>query len=84
MDKEKKLQFQAEPGMNFLIESYSLHNVHFKELYSHAEKVAKSQVYTSQKDLGTRSGRTIRRLVYAGVAASLLVAVILIPIKTGF
>jgi hypothetical protein len=84
MDKEKKLQFQAEPGMNFLIESYSLHNVHFKELYAHAEKVAKSQVYTSQKDLGTRPGRTIRRLVYAGVAASLLVAVILIPIKTGF
>jgi hypothetical protein len=84
MDKEKKLQFQAEPGMNFLIESYSLHNVHFKELYAHAEKVAKSQVYTSQKDLGTRSGRTIRRLVYAGVAASLLAAVILIPIKTGF
>jgi nucleoid DNA-binding protein len=28
-DKEKKLQFQAEPGMNFLIESYSLHDVHF-------------------------------------------------------
>jgi len=84
MDKEKKLQFQAEPGMNFLIESYSLHNVHFKELYPHTEKVAKSQVYTSGKDSGTRTGKTIRRLVYAGVAASLLAAVILIPVKTGF
>src|SRR4030043_2304111 len=83
-DKEKKLQFQAEPGMNFLIESYSLHNVHFKELYAHAEKVTKSQVYTSGKDSGTRHRKTIRTLIYTGVAASLLAAVILVPVKTGF
>jgi hypothetical protein len=83
MDKEKKLQFQAEPGMNFLIESYGLHNVHFKELFAHAEKAAKSEVYTSEKDSGVRHKKTIRRLVYTGLAASLLAAVILIPVKTG-
>lgn len=83
-DKEKKLQFQAEPGMNFLIESYSLHDIHFKELYAHAEKAAKSQVYISQPDSGIRRRKTVRALVYTGIAASLLAAVILIPVKTGF
>ncbi|OFY68996.1 MAG: hypothetical protein A2Y71_01135 [Bacteroidetes bacterium RBG_13_42_15] len=84
MDKEKKLQFQAEPGMNFLIESYSLHDIHFKELYAHAEKAAKSQVYISQPDSGIRRRKTVRALIYAGIAASLLAAVVLMPFKAGF
>jgi hypothetical protein len=84
MDKEKKLQFLAEPGMNFLIESYSLHDVHFKELFTHAEKAAKSQLYISQPDSGIRRRKTVRALIYTGIAASVLAAVILIPVKTGF
>jgi nucleoid DNA-binding protein len=83
-DKEKKLQFQAEPGMNFLIESYSLHDVHFRELFSQAEKPVKSQSYFSQEDRSVRRRKTVRVLVYTGIAASLLAAVILIPVRTGF
>lgn len=83
-DKEKKLQFQAEPGMNFLIESYSLHNIHFKELYADFEKGTKSKVYISGEDRTAHRGKTVRRIVYTGIAASLLVALVLIPIRTGY
>jgi len=83
MDRQKKLQFQAEPGMNFLIESYSLSDVHFKELFAQTEKPIKSQLYISQEDRSRRRRKTVRALVYTGVAASLLAAAILIPVKTG-
>jgi hypothetical protein len=83
-DKEKKLQFQAEPGMNFLIESYSLHNIHFREMYADLGKGTKSRRYITGEDSGTGRGKTIRRLVYTGIAASLLVALVLIPVKTGY
>jgi hypothetical protein len=84
LDKEKKLQFQAEPGMNFLIESYSLHNIHFREMYADLEKGIKSRRYITGEDSGTGRGKTIRRLIYTGIAASLLVALVLIPVKTGY
>jgi hypothetical protein len=70
--------------MNFLIESYSLHDVHFKELYSQAAKPLKSQSYFSQEDKSVRRRKTVRVLVYTGIAASLLAVVILIPVRTGF
>lgn len=83
-DKEKKLQFQSEPGMNFLIESYSLHNIHFREIYADLEKGTKSSRYIAEEYSGTGRGKRIRRLVYTGIAASLLVALVLIPVKTGY
>jgi len=83
-DKEKKLQFQSEPGMNFLIESYSLHNIHFREMFPDLEKRAKSSRYLTGEDSRAGRGKTIRRLVYTGIAASLLVALVLIPVKTGY
>lgn len=83
MDKQKKLQFQSEPGMNFLIESYSLADVHFKELFSQSEKPVKSRLYISQEERKVGGRKTIRALVYTGIAASLLAAAILIPVKTG-
>ncbi len=83
MDKQKRIQFQSEPGMNFLIESYSLSDIHFSELFSQTEKPLKSQVYISQEDISRRRRKTVRALVYTGVAASLLAAAILIPVKTG-
>jgi hypothetical protein len=82
-DKQRIIQFQSEPGMNFLVESYSLSDVHFSELFSQAEKPLRSQVYISQEDSNRRRRKTVRALVYTGVAASLLAAVILIPVKTG-
>lgn len=83
-DKEKKLQFQPEPGMNFLIESYSLHNIHFREIYADLEKGSKPRVYISMEDSVTLRGKTIRRFIYTGIAASLLVALVLIPVRTGY
>ena len=84
MDKEKKLQFQAEPGMNFLIESYSLHDLHFRELFAFNEKPVRSPVFISREDQNVRRRKTVRTLIYTGIAASLLAAVILIPLNTGF
>jgi len=83
MDKQKKIQFQSEPGMNFLIESYGLSDIHFSELLLQIEKPLKSQVYISHEDISRRRRKTVRALVYTGVAASLLAAAILIPAKTG-
>ncbi len=83
MDKQKRIQFQSEPGMNFLIESYSLSDIHISELFSQTEKPLKSRVYISQEDISRRRRKTVRALVYTGVAASLLAAAILIPVKTG-
>lgn len=83
MDKQKRILFKSEPGMNFLIESYSLSDIHFSELFSQSEKPLKSRLYISQDERSKRRRRTIRALVYTGVAASLLAAAILIPVKTG-
>jgi nucleoid DNA-binding protein len=83
MDKQKRIQFQSEPGMNFLIESYSLSDVHFSEFFSQTEKSVRSRVYVSQEDIGRRRRKTVRALIYTGIAASLLAAAILIPVKTG-
>jgi hypothetical protein len=82
-DKEKKLQFFAEPGMNFLIESYGFHDIHIQNFYADFDKGTKSRVYMAGEDSAVNEGKTIRRIFYTGIAATLLMALIFIPVRIG-
>ena len=83
-DKQKNLQFQPELSINFLLESYGLTNVYFREMYQAIGQGIKSSRYVTTGMSVINRRKRIRRLVYTGIAASLLAAMILIPIKTGY
>lgn len=83
-DKQKNIQFQAELSSNFLLESYGLSDVYFREMYKAVEQAAKPSRYISAEMSVSNRKKRIRRLVYTGIAASLLAAMVLIPIKTGY
>lgn len=83
-DKQKNLQFQAELSTNFLLESYSLSDVYFREMYQSADLDPRHSRYISAEMSDSNRRKKIRRLVYTGIAASLLAAMVLIPMKTGY
>lgn len=83
-DKQKNLQFQAELSKNFLLESYSLSDIYFREMYKAVESSTRPSRYISADIYASNRKKRIRRLVYTGIAASLLTAMVLIPIKTGY
>jgi nucleoid DNA-binding protein len=82
LDKHRKLQFQSELSTNFLLESYGLSDVYIRSMYQSA--VRGSSRYISADISGANRRKKIRRLVYTGIAASLLAAMVLIPMKTGY
>jgi len=82
-DKENNLQFQPELSSNFLIDSYGLSFVQFEKTYRPGVKTGHSGRYISLGDDANRRRTRMRRWAYTGVAASLIAAMILIPIKTG-
>ncbi len=83
-DKHRNLQFQAELSNNFLLESYSLSDVFFREMYKSADQGTRPSRYISAEMSGSNRRKKIRRLVYTGIAASLLAAMVLVPMKTGY
>jgi len=83
-DKQNNLQFQSELSANFLLESYSLSDVYFREIYHAADLESRPSRYIAADMSGSNRRKRIRQLVYTGVAASLLAAMVLVPIKTGF
>jgi hypothetical protein len=83
-DKQRNLQFQAELSYNFLLESYGLSDVYLKEMYKAVEQATKPSRYISADMSARNRKKRIRRLAYTGIAASLLAAMVLIPIKTGY
>lgn len=82
LDKHRKLQFQSELSTNFLLESYGLSDVYIRSMYQSA--VRGSSRYISADISGVSRRKKIRRLVYTGIAASILAAMVLIPMKTGY
>jgi len=75
-DSEMKLQFQDELTTNFLVESYGLSTIIFDpvEQEQEIEDFVPTITYRA----------SVRRWVYTGVAASLVAAMVLIPVKTGY
>ena len=75
-DSGMKLQFQDELTTNFLIESYCLSTITFDPVEQEREQVEFVPMATYRT--------SIRRWVYTGVAASLVAAMVLLPVKTGY
>ncbi len=82
LDAEGKIQFTEEAGNNFLVESYGLPLLQYKEV----EKQPVPETYRSfisKTDPIIRQKR--RRLwAYGTAAACLLTAMIFVPVKTGY
>ncbi|MFC2080921.1 SPOR domain-containing protein [Bacteroidota bacterium] len=82
LDKENQIQFREEGGNNFLLESYGLPFLQYREF----EKLPKAEIYRSHPatvDPLTRQ-RRIRRWIYTGAAACIVATLVLLPIKTGY
>jgi len=81
-DKENQVQFREEGGTNFLLESYGLPFLQYKEF----EKLPKTDnfISLSQETNPLARQRRMRRWVYSTAAACLVTALVLVPIKTGY
>ena len=83
LDKESQIQFMDEGGNNFLLESYGLPFLQYREF----EKLPKTKSYRSlspETDPLARQ-RRMRRWIYSTAAAACLVtAMILLPVRTGY
>ena len=82
LDRENLVQFRKESGSNFLLESYGLPFLQYREL----EGFPKKDVYaahTAVTDPQARQ-RRIRRWAYGSAAACLIAAMVIIPIRTGY
>ncbi len=73
-DTGRKLLFQEELTTNFLIESYGLSAIVTDPVEKKQEEFVPLVTYRA----------SVRRWIYTGVAASLVAAMVLIPIKTGY
>jgi hypothetical protein len=81
-DSEGQIQFTEEAGNNFLLESYGLPLLQYREF----EKKPIPESYRSvgaEINPAARQAR-IRRWSYGVAAACLLTAMIIVPIKTGY
>lgn len=81
LDKEGQIQFTEESGNNFLLESYGLPYLQYKEIGK-----PKIETYRSASPVTDPLARQrkIRRWTYGTAAACLLAAMIIVPIKTGY
>lgn len=82
LDKERQIQFMEEAGNNFLLESYGLPFLQYREF----EKFPKTETYhllSPEANLLARQ-RRIRRWIYTTAAACLVAAVVLVPIRKGY
>ncbi len=82
LDKERQIQFMEEAGNNFLLESYGLPFLQYREF----EKFPKPETYhllSPEANLLARQ-RRIRRWIYTTAAACLVAAIVLVPVRTGY
>jgi hypothetical protein len=81
LDPENIIQFREESGSNFLLESYGLPFLQYREL----EGVRKPEVYRAHATVGDPLARQrrIRRWAYGTAAACLIAALVIIPVRTG-
>ena len=80
----RSLRFQQEGTTNFLTASYGLSTVRLDPVEKEQQEFVPEVVYraSATPDRGPKAG--VRRWVYTGVAASLIAAMVLIPVKTGY
>ena len=83
-DREKRLQFSAESTSNFLIDSYGLSFVHYKEFESQIVSTRKTYRSVPVNHDPIAKQRRIRRIVLSAAAACVAAALIIVPIKTGY
>jgi hypothetical protein len=81
LDTENIIQFREESGSNFLLESYGLPFLQYREL----EGVRKTEVYRAHATAGDPLARQrrIRRWAYGTAAACLITALVIVPVRTG-
>jgi hypothetical protein len=82
LDPEKQIRFTGDPGQNFLLESYGLPFLQYRE-FDRAPHPETYRVLHTEPDPQARQKRT-RRWIYAAAAACLLSAMILIPARNGY
>jgi len=80
-DKEGQVQFTEESGSNFLLESYGLPFLQYREIEK--PKIESYRSATSEIHPLDRQ-RRIRRWAYGTAAACLLAAMLVVPMKTGY
>jgi hypothetical protein len=83
-DSQRRLQFQDETTTNFLLASYGLTTVHFEPVEKEQVAIIPEVVYRSEGTGDRVPVMNLRRWIYTGVAASLVAAMVLIPVKTGY
>ena len=81
LDKEGQIQFTEESGNNYLLESYGLPLLQYKEIEK--PKIETYRSVSTEMDPLARQ-RKIRRWVYGTAAACLLAAMIVVPIRYGY
>ncbi len=81
LDKEGELQFTEENGNNFLLESYGLPYLQYREIEK--PKIETYRSASAEMDPLARQ-RKIRRWAYGTAAACLLAAMIVVPMRTGY
>jgi hypothetical protein len=82
LDPEKQIQFAEESGHNFLLESYGLPFLQYREFEKLRVTEAYRVLHTESDPLARQ--RRIRRWMYATAAACLLTALVLVPVRTGY
>ncbi len=81
-DGENRIQFSEEAGNNFLLESYGLPYLEYREFEKYPKADA-YRAYSTEADPLARQ-RRIRRWAYAAAAACLLAALIVVPVRYGY
>ena len=82
LDGEKQIRFTGEPGQNFLLESFGLPFLQYREF----DRIPRPETYRvlhTEADPQARQKR-IRRWIYAAAAACILSAMVLIPVRNGY
>lgn len=80
-DKEGQIQFTEESGNNFLLESYGLPFLQYREIEK--PKIPTYRALVPETDSLARQ-RRIRKWAYGAAAACLLAAMIIVPLQTGY
>ena len=82
-DNELQVQFSPEPGSNFLVESFGLPFVQFREFETRISKPVETyRAIEAETDPLARQ-RRVRRIVISAAAACLAAVLIMVPIRTG-
>jgi len=81
-DSEKNIQFDEEAGNNFLLDSYGLPFIQYSEVEGFLKPDSYRSLRLEPEPLARQ--RRIRRWAYGSVAACLLAAAVLVPLRTGY